>query len=257
MLILGITGPIGHGKSTLAKAFMAIDKSAVRIESSTLIAEVANKWLKNFPKELLVDDHDYDILEAWTTELSIIASEALQIKIHPEQLLITEKTFNEAPETVARLVRYISLIEQGVVEINSEINDGNKDKNRAILQWLGGFLIVRVSEGVWYDEIERQILDAETKGKSLCLVGGIRYPYDAEVIRRNGGKLAKLIRKDLPPRDSSDITEAHWAKLKVDTAIKSTASKEALGEMARAVYEDLLADNLLPEYNSGDFQGVI
>ncbi len=257
MLILGITGPIGHGKSTLAKAFMAIDKSATRIESSTLIAEVANEWLKNFPKELLVDDHDLDVLEAWTTELSIIASKKLQVKIHPEQLLITKETFDKEPETVARLIRYISLIEQGVVEINSKIVDGNKDKNRAILQWLGGFLIVRVGKGVWYDEIERRILKAETEAKSLCLVGGIRYPYDAEVIRRNGGKMAKLIRKDLPPRDSSDITEAHWAKLEVDTVIRSTASKEALAEMARAVYEDLLADDLLPEYNSDDFQGAV
>ncbi len=257
MLILGLTGPIGHGKSTLAKAFMAIDKSAIRIESSTIIAEIANEWLKNFPKELLVDDHDYDILEAWTTELSIIASTRLQMKIHPEQLLITSKTFEEEPETVARLLRYIDLIRQGVVEINSTINDGNKDKNRSILQWLGGFLIVRVGKGIWYDEIERRILDAETQGKSLCLVGGIRYPYDAEVIRRNGGKVAELIRQDLPSRNTSDLTEAQRDQIKFDTVINSTASKEALAEMAKAIYEDLLTDDLLPEYDSDDFQGAV
>lgn len=257
MLILGLTGPIGHGKSTLAKAFMAIDKSAVRIESSTLIAEIANAWLKNFPKELLVDDHDYDILEAWTTELSIIASEKLHVRIRPEQLLITEKTFEKEPETVSRLLRYIDLIRQGVVEINSTINDGNKDRNRAILQWLGGFLIVRVGKGVWYDEIERRILEAETQGKSLCIVGGIRYPYDAEVIRRNGGKVAELVRQDLPERNTSDITEAQRDQIKLDTVINSTASKEALGEMAQAIYDDLLNDDLLPEYNSDDFQGAV
>jgi len=257
MLILGITGPIGHGKSTLAKAFMAIDKSAVRFESSTIIAEVANEWLKNFPKELLIDAQNYEILEAWTTELAIILSKQLQIKVHPEQLLITKKTFKKEPETVARLLRYIDLIQQGVVEINSEINDGNKDKNRAILQWLGGFLVIRVGEGIWYDEIERRIHKAETDGKSLCLVGGIRYPYDAEVIRRNGGKVAKLVRKDLPARDSSDITEAHWQNLEVDTVIKSKASKEALAEMAHAIYEDLLNNDLLPEYDSEDFQGAV
>lgn len=257
MHILGITGPIGHGKSTLAKAFMAIDKSAVRIESSTVIAEVANEWLKNFPRELLVDDHDYDILEAWTTELSIISSDKLKVKIHPEQLLITPATFENEPETVARLMRYINLIKQGVIEMNTEINDGNKDKNRAILQWLGGFMIVRVGEGIWYDEVERRIHEAETQSKSLCIVGGIRYPYDAEVIWRNGGKVAELIRKDLPPRDSSDITEQQRYKIKVDTIINSTASKEALGEMAHAIYEDLLNGDLLSEYNSEDFQGAV
>ncbi len=257
MLILGITGPIGHGKSTLAKAFMSIDKSAVRLESSTVIAEVANEWLKNFPRELLVDDHDYDVLEAWTTELAIIASKQLRVKIHPEQLLITKKTFEKEPETVARLMRYIDLIRQGVVEINTKIDDGNKDKNRAILQWLGGFLIVRVSEGIWYDEIERRIHKAETEGKSLCLVGGIRYPYDAAVIRRNGGKVAELIRQDLPARDSFDITEAQRHEIKVDTVIKSTSSREALAEMAGAIYNDLLTNDLLPEYNSLDFQAAV
>ncbi len=257
MLILGITGPIGHGKSTLAKAFMAIDKSAVRLESSTIIAEVANEWLKNFPRELLVDDHDLDILEAWTTELSIIASEKLQVKIHPEQLFITEKTFKDEPETVARLLRYIDLIRQGVVEMNTEIKDGNKDRNRAILQWLGGFLIIRVGDGIWYDEIERRIVEAETEAKSFCIVGGIRYPYDAEVVRRNGGKIAELVRKDLPKRDTSDITEQQRSKIKPDFVIKSRASKEALAEMARAIYEDMLNNDLLEEYDSEDFQGAV
>jgi dephospho-CoA kinase len=42
MIILGMTGPIGHGKTTFADALSDLVPSTVHFESSLIIAEVAN-----------------------------------------------------------------------------------------------------------------------------------------------------------------------------------------------------------------------
>ncbi len=98
---------------------------------------------------------------------------------------------------------------------------------------------------------------AEKEGCTLYIVGGLRFPYDAEVIRRNGGQIAMLTRKDLPVRESEDITESQRDQIKIDCVIESDASKEALQELSGAIYEDILGGNLLKRYNSEDYVGIL
>ena len=69
--------------------------------------------------------------------------------------------------------------------------------------------------------------------------------------------LVQLLRKDLPERETEDITEAHRHEIKVDTTVHSDASKAALAEAAAAMYDDLQNGTLLRKYNTDDFQGVV
>ena len=56
MVLLGITGPIGHGKTTIAGFMVQQESTSQQIESSEIIAEVADRLNKYFvwdsPSEL-------------------------------------------------------------------------------------------------------------------------------------------------------------------------------------------------------------
>ena len=253
MHIFGITGPIGHGKSTLANAIMTLEQPAIHLETSMIISSVANEWLATFPEELLVDPIDYSLLNQWTSDLARVLSQQIR-PVSPSQVAITHDQVIKESKYYYKLFMHLNLIRQGVIPLGEAINENNKDKHRTILQWLGGFLVERVNPGIWYEEIEKRLKAAEAEGVKLAIVGGIRYPHDAEIIRRNNGVIVKLVRKDLPERELADITEEHRNEITIDTTIISDAKPSALNELVKALWHDYLLGDLLSEYNSNDFQ---
>jgi len=256
MRLFGITGPIGHGKTTLANVLMALESRAVHIEPSDIISEVANEWFATFPKELLVYPIDYQLLNQWTTDLATVVSHQIKY-VDPNQLRITHDQVLGESKYYFKLFMYINLIRQGVIPFAEPIVLANKDKHRNILQWIGGFLVHRADRGIWFDHIERLLKKAEADGAKLGIVGGVRYPYDAKVIRRNQGIIIQLLRADLPERELADITEEHRREIKVDTTIISNFRQEALNELVKAFYNDALVGDLLPTYNSDDYQALV
>lgn len=256
MHIFGITGPIGHGKSTLANALMACEQPAIHIETSMIISAVANEWWATFPKELLIDPIDYDLLNHWMADLAKVVSQQIR-PVQASQLKITHDQVIKESKYYYKLFMHLNLIRQGMIPLNESINKDNKDKHRTILQWLGGFLIARVDPDIWYEEIEKRLKTAAEQGVKLGVVGGVRYPADAAIIRRNSGIILKLVRKDLPERELADITEEHRNEIKVDTTVISDAKPAALGELAKTLWHDYLLGDLLPVYNSNDFQPLV
>lgn len=255
MHIFGITGPIGHGKSTLANAMMRLETPSMHIESSMIISAVANEWFATFPKELLLDPIDYRILNRWMADLSRVLSQQVR-HVEPNQLAITHEQVLSESKYYYKLFMHLNLIRQGVIPLGEAITESNKDKHRTILQWLGGFLVERVDPGIWYEEIENRLKAAKNEGVRLAVVGGIRYPLDAEIIRRNDGIIIKLVRADLPERELADITEEHRKDIKVDTTVISDAKPSGLEELAKAMFSDYINGDLLPQYNSNDFQPI-
>lgn len=256
MYIFGITGPIGHGKSTLAYSLAKLGSPYIHMESSIVISEVANEWLATFPRELLIDPIDYALLNSWFDNLATVVSHQIT-KINTNQLHITHEQVLAEPKYIYKLFMYFNLVRQGVIPLGEPITEKNKDRHRPILQWIGGYLVHRIGPGIWYDEIGRRIQKAKNDGIKIYIVGGIRYPYDAAVIRSQGGIIIKLFRADLPERELADITEEHRNEILVDTTIISDSNIKALDETVKAFYQDLLLRDILSTYHSNDFLPLV
>lgn len=50
----------------------------------------------------------------------------------------------------------------------------------------------KVDSGIWFSEIVRMTPDAATTGCKLCIVGGLRSPNDAAMMRQAGGIIIGL-----------------------------------------------------------------
>src|SRR6185369_10078642 len=86
MVIIGMTGPIGHGKSTFAKALLELEPTAKHFESSLIVAEVANALHSSTNK--LPDQSDIDSVNNWLRPLPSILLETVHAKCSFEQLAI-------------------------------------------------------------------------------------------------------------------------------------------------------------------------
>ncbi len=229
-----------------------MSKSSLHTEPSDIIAAAANEWLATFPKELLIDPIDYQILNRWLEDLAGVLSRQIR-KVSPQKLYFTHEDVVSTPSNYLKLFTYFNLMRQGVIAIGEPITANNKDRHRNILQWLGGYLVTRAGKGFWFDKIEEIILDAKERGIQLHVVGGLRFPYDAAVIRRNGGKIIKLIRLDLPERELDDPTESQRHLIKYDVLFVSDSIQGTLSEAVRAFYHDLLLGDVMEQYRSSDF----
>lgn len=252
MIVIGITGPIGHGKSTFAKTLLKREKLSVHEESSMIISEVANQWLDLLPEDLITNPYDLKVLNLWIAALAEVVSEQLRL-IDYKDVEITAEALEKDPEGYERLFMFIDNIKQGMIERGVSITEENKDRYRSLLQWLGGYLVKKIDKEIWYGKIEENILEAEGSGKKLFIAGGIRFPSDAEVIRRNGGIIIQVMRKGLIVRDSGEFTESQRNKIHIDCNIVSDAGVEALVEASNSIYDDILSNTLMAEYQTSDF----
>lgn len=252
MITIGITGPIGHGKSTFAKTLLEREKQSVHVESSMIISDVANQWLDLLPEELIANPYDLKLLNLWLAALAEVVSSQLRL-VDYKDLEITEQDLKKQPEVYERLFMFVDLIKQGMIKRGTSITEENKDRYRSLLQWLGGYLVRNVHKEIWYGKIEEDIKEAESSGKKLFIAGGVRFPSDANVLRRSNGIIVQVMRKGLIARDSGEFTEASRNKIHIDCNIISDSDVEALVEASNTIYDDILRNNLLSEYRTSDF----
>lgn len=252
MILIGITGPIGHGKSTLAHALLEIEPRSIHMESSMLISEIANEWIKQLPDEIFDEKATVETLNPWIDTLAEIVSQNIT-QVDANQLRFPSDVLEKAPDEVEKLFMYLDLIHQGMIERRTLITEANKDKHRAILQWLGAYMVKKIGKGFWYEEIERRIHIAHQRGCHLYLIGGLRFPYDAEVIQRNKGVVLELRRTDVVERDMSDITESERTKIPYDAKVINNAGIDELHRLVPVLYEDVKHHTLKKKYHTSDY----
>ncbi len=247
MILLGITGPIGHGKTTLANFLTEIDSKAQQTESSLVISEVANELNTFFAKEQ-PKETDLDSVNRWLSHLPSILGHITQVRVPLEKVTLKQQNINKQPADYEKLFQYIAHVNQQPSLAHEVITSHNKQHYRALLQWLGGYFVTHVSRGIWYDELVRRAQNAARNGCPLFIIGGVRFPSDGQIIQSAGGHVLQITRPGAQVLDQADPTERERAKVVFDSQITNNATLAELREAAHKIYADLQRNQLGKSY---------
>jgi len=241
-----MTGPIGHGKSTFAKALMELEPTAKHFESSLIVAEVADALHSSTSN--LPNRDDIDSINTWLRPLPSILLETVHAKCSFQQLALTTPDVNLHPIEYEKLFLHIQNLVSNPKLLSQDINKENKEQYRPILQWLGGYLVKKVDPGIWYKEIVRRVYAIADSGSKLCVIGGLRFPTDALYVRQAGGVIVKVYRPGHLQYDMLDPTERERENISPDTTIVSNGTIDDVKNCAKQVVDDIAANKLQKTY---------
>lgn len=248
MLIIGMTGPIGHGKSTFAKALERLVPETVHLETSMIIAEVANALHASTNK---IPDRDHlESINDWLKPLASILLETAHVHSSFSQLQIESYEVERHPIEYGKLFLHIENLTRNKALLRQQITRENKEAYRPILQWLGGYLVKKVDAGIWCKEILRRAHDAGLSGCKICVIGGLRFPSDATLVRQAGGVVVKVYRPGHLQYDMLDPTERERDNIDADCTIVSNGTVDDMNRCALRVLNDLQTHKLEKSYQT-------
>ncbi len=252
MIIIGMTGPIGHGKSTFAKAIKQREPATAHFESSLIIAEVAN-GLHGSTSSVPSRD-DIASINNWLRPLPAILLEIVHQKCSFEQIELELDEIERHPVEYEKLLLHLENLSRDLKLVRQPITKENKEAYRPILQWLGGYLVKKVDSGIWYKEIIRRIYEAGSHGTKICVIGGLRFPSDAAILRSAGGILIKVYRPGHLQYDMMDPTERERDNIIPDATITSDGTVENMERCANQVLDDIQNGTLKHNYRTHEFK---
>ncbi len=248
--ILGITGDIGSGKSTFASLLRDMEPSHAVYETSEVIAEVAEDFNRALSGELAFETTTNDV--ELVNQALIWFIEAISERLHQEvswnQLAITQHQLAAHPELFEKMYLYVDTAKKTPRMLDARITAENKDTYRPLLQWLGGYLVAKISDTIWYDELFRRI-SIHDSDKNLVIIGGVRYPSDAIAIREHSG-LVVGIERSQENVDTTDVTEASRNLIKPDIAVHNNGTLDELQKVAEELWNDLGGGKIQQNYNA-------
>lgn len=248
MIIAGLTGGIGHGKTTFAQLLAQSCTASVHFETWEIVAEVATAL--HYEHTGHPNPDDLDAINECLLPLPDVVKLHTHTDISFENIRLTPERLAAHPEHFEKLFEHLRNVQANPDLIHEEITEANKEKFRPLLQWLGGYLVAIGGNGIWYDELIRRITHIKNNGYELVTVGGVRYPGDAERIRNAGGSILSIQRPQMPEQDTQDLTERQRALIKPDSVVLNDGSLEDLTACARLVQRDLSLRQLKPEYSA-------
>lgn len=248
MIIIGMTGPISHGKSTFASALAELEPSLIHLEFSIVVARVANALhaaLSQIP-----DPYDVTELNNWLRSLPAVLLETLHTKTTFDDIKLDQVSIELHPVEYQKLIMHVENLKKHPELARQAITLENKETYRPFLQWLGGYLVQKVDAGIWQKEIVRMIYDAASTGVKICIVGGLRFPSDAAALRQAGGIIIKVYRPGHLQNDMMDPTERERDNIRVDCTIMSNGTIEDVKRCSARVLEDIRSNRLQVLYQT-------
>lgn len=257
MLLVGLTGAIGHGKSTLAKALQQAHPTAINFETGQLVAKVANAWLSVMTDPL--NPSDLNALNQTIKLLIPIIKAELGVLVSEADLRIDEQTMIRHSQNMAKLFEFCQQTAANPKLSEQMITTSNKEQYRPLLQWLGGFLVQQVGTGIWFDQLIRQAYEADSVGKasnsggSLAIVPGVRFAADARIVRKNGGLIVLVSRPEHGEADLNDPTESQRHQIIPDCTVINNGSIAQLQLLAAQLQDDLVNNKLRKLYTAQNY----
>lgn len=248
MILLGLTGAIGHGKTSFADAITRQYPHTKHLETSEVIMRVANGWQATL--ETPLDPHDVNQVSAWLEMLPIIVTNTLQVACTYEQLKINVDSYERRDTEYEKLILHLENLRRDFTKAHTEIVTANKTYYRPLLQWLGGYFVTRLSPTIWFDQLIAEAV-TESSDTDICVIGGLRYPADAAAVAGAGGTVIEIIRPDHIQSDALDPTERERALIEPDVIVYNISSLEVLADIAVQMITDIGAGHLQSRYPSG------
>jgi len=225
-----------------------IEPNHATYESGEVIAEVAEDFNRALSGELAFETTSDNV--ELTNQALIWFIEAVSEKLHYEatwtQLAITKHQLAARPELFEKLFAYIETVKAQPGILDKRITAENKSTYRPLLQWLGGYLVAKTNDTIWYDEIFRRI-SLRDQDKKLVIIGGLRYPSDALSVRSHHGLIVGIERAN-HDADTTDVTESARSEIKPDIVIQNNGTLEQLEAVAAELVNDIITGKTKPEY---------
>lgn len=244
MRIIGITGPIGHGKTSFGKALQKLEPRSVHYESAEVIARLAETWLKMAPA--LPAPDDISAINDWLQQLVPVLNNDLEVHCTFLDVKLDPSAIRAQPDQYQKLFEFLG---QAPVE-DVGITEETKGYFRPLLQWMGGYFVAKVDFGIWYKQILKQIKGDQAKGATLATVGGLRYPQDAVILKEAGAIIVNIDRPGQPETDQNDPTERQRQTIMTDTSISNNGNLLDLESCASRFYNDLQQGQVKPSYSA-------
>lgn len=246
--LLGLTGAIGSGKTTFAELLCNVAQDHASYETWRLVAEIADVFNQALKAELGYETSNSQIELA--NQILIWLPEAIAESLHRnvswKDLAISKHTTLQHPELYEKLFLYLKKISVNPKLLDSKITDHNKEEFRPLLQWIGGYLVVKVDKSVWFEELMNRI-QLRNPATSLVVVGGVRYHNNAEMIRENDGKIIRIERPNLYA-SNTDVTEVERGNINPDAVVHNNGTIAQLQILAENLINDLTAGALQKNY---------
>lgn len=246
MILLGITGPIGSGKTSFADALHVAEPSAQHLEAGLIVTEVVNALNKKLAVVPAV--RDLTAVNQWLAHLPGIILETTGNAVSKKTFLITQESIAAEPGQYTRLWEYLEKLRQNPELAQHEITPAHKEVYRPILQWVGGFCVTHVTQTIWFDEIIRRAREAANQGAVVCVAGGVRFPAEAEAIYSAGGHVIQMVRPQALEHEISDVTERERLGVVYDSTVLNDGTLAELQNKAERLLQDILSGKLQPTY---------
>lgn len=189
-------------------------------------------------------------INQWLESLPDILEQVVGIQTDFSRIIISAESWKNQPIEYKQLILHLQNLHEDPDLLHQPIEIQNKNLYRPLLQWLGGYLVQHIDSGIWYNELIRQAQAVRDEGYQLCVIGGLRFPADAELVCSAGGTIVSVFRPSLDETDLADPTERERRKIHVDTTVINDGTLSDLDSYAAQLVQDITQHSLRKEYGT-------